>query len=89
MPKANADRRRKVPPIVAAVVQPVARRLARMEALLLEVRFEQDVQIKRLNKLHTLVDILTEHVTRRVGKGKQKRRPSSMAGTPLGRATES
>jgi hypothetical protein len=79
--KANTHHRRKVPPIVAAVVRPVARRLARMEALLLELRFEQDIQIKRLTKLHTLVDILTEHVTRLVRK--KKRRPSSMAGTPM------
>ena len=87
MPKANADRRPKVPPIVAAVVQPVARRLARMEALILEVRFEQDVQIKRLTKLHTLVELLTEHVT--LLRTKQKRRPSSMARAPLGREAES
>jgi len=49
-----------VPPVVAAVVQPVAKRLARMEALLLEMRFEQDVQAKRVNALKTQLELLTE-----------------------------
>lgn len=52
MSKLNTKRLRKshplvaavVPPVVAAVVQPVAKRLARIEALLIEMRFEQDVQ---------------------------------------------
>ena len=44
MPKAKTDRRRRVAPIVAAVVQPVAKRLSHMEALLIEMRYEQDVQ---------------------------------------------
>jgi hypothetical protein len=54
--------RRSVPPIVAAVVQPVARRLSRMEALLIEMRYEQDVQLKRFNALLTRLDALTEPV---------------------------
>ena len=52
--------RRSVPPIVAAVVQPVARRLSRMEALLIEMRYEQDVQLKRFNALLARLDALTE-----------------------------
>ena len=63
MPKANTGRRRKVfQPIVAAVVQPVARRLARMEALLIEMRHEQDVQLKRSTALQEQLDTLTEQV---------------------------
>jgi hypothetical protein len=58
MPKAPT-RRQKVQPIVAAVVQPVAKRLARIEALLLEMRHEQDVQLKRIKALTERVDALT------------------------------
>jgi hypothetical protein len=57
MPKAT---RRKTRPIVAAVVQPVAKRLARMEALLLEIRHEQDVKLKRIKALEQRVDTLTD-----------------------------
>jgi hypothetical protein len=68
MPKANLQRRRTlqpivaavVPPVVAAVVQPVAKRLARIEALLIEMRFEHDIQTKRINALKTQLDALTE-----------------------------
>ena len=63
MPKANAGRRRKVfHPIVAAVVQPVARRLARMEALLIEMRHEQDVQLKHSTLLQEQLDTLSDQV---------------------------
>ena len=61
MSKATA-RGRTALPIVAAVVQPVAKRLARMEALLIEMRYEQDVKLKRLNALQEQVDTLTEQV---------------------------
>jgi hypothetical protein len=57
----NARRRRKVPPIVAAVVQPVARRLSRIEGLLIEMRHEQDVHLRRITVLQEQVDTLTEH----------------------------
>jgi hypothetical protein len=40
-----------VRPLVAAVVQPVAKRLSRIEALLIEIRHEQDVQLRRVAKL--------------------------------------
>ena len=62
MPKENASRRRRVPPIVAAVVQPVAKRLSRMEALLVEIRHEQDVQLKRVAALHARLDTVSERV---------------------------
>ena len=60
--KVPSVRRRKLPPIVAAVVVPVAKRLARMEALLLEMRHEQDVKLKKLNELEVQLETLTEHV---------------------------
>jgi hypothetical protein len=62
MSKANTDRRRKVPPIVAVVLQPVAKRLSRMEALLFEMRHEQDVQLKRVSSLQAQLETLTEYV---------------------------
>jgi hypothetical protein len=65
MPRAQPDRRRRrrVAPIVAAVVQPVAKRLSRIEALLIEMRHEQDVQLKLSTGLQEQIDNLTEHVT--------------------------
>ena len=71
MTRAKTDRRRTVPPlvaavvppIVAAVVQPVAKRLSRMEALLIEMRHEQDVQLKRATALQVQLDALSEHVS--------------------------
>jgi hypothetical protein len=50
---------------VAAVVQPVARRLSRIEALLIEIRFELDVQLKRAIALQAQLDALTEQVSRK------------------------
>ena len=58
-----APRSPRIPPIVAAVVQPVARRLARIEDLLVEMRCEQDVQLKRVAALHAQIDNLTEQVS--------------------------
>jgi hypothetical protein len=70
LPNARTDRqpvkthgRRKVPPIVAAVVKPVANRLSRMEDLLIEMRHEQDVQLKRMTAVQRRVDALTEYVS--------------------------
>ena len=34
-----------------------------MEALLIEMRHEQDVQLKRLTALQRRVDVLTDHVS--------------------------
>jgi hypothetical protein len=58
-------RRRSVRPVVAAVVQPVAKRLSRMEALLIEMRYEQDVQLRRTAALQNQLDTLTELVSQR------------------------
>lgn len=63
MPKKNPGRRRRVSPILAAVVVPVTKRLSRIEALLIEVRHEQDVQLKRVTALRTDLDTVVEHVT--------------------------
>jgi hypothetical protein len=73
-------------PVVAAVVQPVAKRLARIEALLLEMRFEQDVLGKRLNAIKGQLEVLSE---RRVPKRQRPRhdeksraRPANTAALP-------
>ena len=58
--------RRKVPPIVATVLRPVSTRLARMEDLLIEMRGEQDVKLKKINKLQQQLDQLTETLKRRL-----------------------
>ena len=71
MKKGIVPRRRKALPIVAAVVQPVTRRLARMEALLLEMRHEQDVKLRRIGSLEAKLETLTEDVranTRRLSR---------------------
>jgi hypothetical protein len=49
-------------PLVAALVQPVTRRLARMEDLLIEMRHEQDVKLKHITGLQKQLDTLTEQV---------------------------
>jgi putative transposase len=56
---------RKVPPMVAAV-RPVSTRLSRMEDLLIEMRAEQDVKLKKINRLQQQFDELTETVKRRL-----------------------
>jgi len=61
--KQRPGRRHAVPPIVNAVVQPVTKRLARIEDLLLEVRNEEDVKLKRLDKIRKRLDDLTETVS--------------------------
>jgi len=48
-----------IPPVVAAVVRPVSTRLSRMEDLLIEMRHEQDVKLKKINKLQEQIDELT------------------------------
>jgi hypothetical protein len=57
--------RRRLPLIVAAVVRPVSTRLSRMEDLLIEMRAEQDVKLKKINRLQEQVDELTETIKRR------------------------
>lgn len=99
MPRANTKRRPRraldvdaivppvlaaiVPPVVAAVVQPVAKRLARIEALLIEMRFEYDIQTRRISALKDQVEVLTE---KRLSKRQRQRsedapaQPSNGAG---------
>jgi hypothetical protein len=57
--------RRKIPLMVAAVVQPVSKRLSWMEALLIEMRTEQDVKLRKIDKLQLQIDELTEALTRK------------------------
>jgi hypothetical protein len=54
--------RGRVPPIVAAVVRPVSIHLSRMEDLLIEMRAEQDVKLKKINKLQQQFDELAKTV---------------------------
>ena len=65
MPTRKIARRRKVLPVVAAVVQPVTKRLSRIEDLLTEIRHEQDVKHKKIAALQMQLDELTESVNRR------------------------
>ena len=57
--------RRHVSPPLAATVRLVSTRLSRMEDLLIEMRTEQDVKLRKINKLQQGVDELTEAVRRR------------------------
>jgi hypothetical protein len=75
MAKPRVPRRRRFAPFVAAVVQPVARRLARLEALLLEVRFEQDVQLKRVAALQLKIDMLADDVEETRARKSQRKTP--------------
>jgi hypothetical protein len=60
MPK-NKTTRLAIPHVVAAaIVRPVSTRLSRMEDLLIEMRHEQDVKLKKINRLQERVDLLTE-----------------------------
>ena len=56
--------RRPIPILVAAVVQPVTKRLARMEDLLLEMRHEQDVQLKRVSALQANIETLIDQLNK-------------------------
>jgi hypothetical protein len=58
MPKKKKTVRVPIPPIIAAVVRPVTTRLSRMEDLLIEMRYEQDVRLKKIDKLQQQVDEL-------------------------------
>jgi hypothetical protein len=62
MLKENTPRRRSTLPVVAAALQPVTKRLARMEALLIEMRHEQDVKFKRLAALQAQIDGVAERI---------------------------
>ena len=58
--------RRKIPSRFAAVVRPVSTRLSRMEALLIEMRSEQDVKLKKINKLQQQFEELAATVKRKL-----------------------
>ena len=57
---------RKVPAIIAAVVRLVSTRLSRMEDLLIEMRAEQDVNLKKIKRLQDQFDELLRTVKRRL-----------------------
>ena len=73
MEKQNTLRRRKVP-AVGAAVQPVAKRLTRMEALLIEMRHEQDVKLKRIRALELQLTELIGHVKATANRRRATRR---------------
>ncbi len=54
----NKTRRQTVPHVLVAVVQPVTRRLSRIEDLLIEMRGEQDRHLKRIAKVERRIDDL-------------------------------
>jgi hypothetical protein len=62
MPATKETRRPNVPPVVVAVVQPVTRRLSRIEDLLIEMRGVQDIHLKRIAALQKQLDDLSEKV---------------------------
>jgi hypothetical protein len=62
MLKGNAPQRKSTLPVVAAVLQPVTKRLARMEAILIEMRYEQDIKLKRLSALEAQIDGVAESI---------------------------
>ena len=64
MPTRKIARRRKVLPVVAAVVHPVTKRLSRIEDMLTEIRNEQDVKRKKIGALQVQLDELAESVKR-------------------------
>ena len=68
-----------VPPVVAKVVQPVAKRLSRIETLLLEMRFEQDLQAKRVNALKEKLETLTERRASKRQRPANQHRPTQPA----------
>jgi hypothetical protein len=74
-----------VPPLVAAVLQPVAKRLSRIEDLLFEMRFEQDLQAKRVSVLKEKLDALTEHRVPRRARPASQNRPGQFE--PIGPTT--
>jgi hypothetical protein len=64
MPKKKKPRAT-ILPVVAAIVRPVHSRLSRMEDLLVEMRHEQLVALRKLSRLQEPVDALTEALRRR------------------------
>jgi hypothetical protein len=66
MPATKETRRPKVPPVVIAVVQPVTRRLSKIEDLLIEMRGVQDTHLKHIAALQKQLDELSEKVEKAI-----------------------
>jgi hypothetical protein len=66
MPATKETRRPKVSPVVVAVVQPVTRRLSRIEDLLIEMRGVQDTHLKHIAALQKQLDELSEKVEKAI-----------------------
>jgi hypothetical protein len=62
MPRDTPHRLARLPLVTKTDLMPIAERLARMETLILEMRFEQDAGLKRLAKLTRQVDAIAEGV---------------------------
>jgi hypothetical protein len=68
MPTKKKALRPKVPHVVVAVVQPVTKRLARIEDLLIEIRGEQDRHLKQISTLQRQLDALSGTVEEHLSK---------------------
>ena len=66
MPLKKKIRRPTVPRVVVAVVQPVTKRLSRIEELLIEMRGVQDTHLKRIAALQKQLDELSERVEKAI-----------------------
>ena len=66
MPLRKEIRRPRIPRVVVAVVQPVTRRLSRIEDLLIEMRGVQDTHLKRIATLQKQLDELSEKVEKAI-----------------------
>jgi hypothetical protein len=62
MPTRKKSQQPEVPRLVVAVVQPVTRRLSRIEDLLIEVRGVLDTHLKRISTLQRQLNELEETV---------------------------
>ena len=70
MPAKKKTSRPQVPQVLVAVVQPVTRRLSRIEDLLIEMRGVQDTHLKRIAALQKQLDELSEKVEKRFERSK-------------------
>lgn len=68
MPTKKKALRPKVPRVVLAVVQPVAKRLSRIEDLLIEMRGEQDRHLKQISAIQRQLDALSGTVEEHLAK---------------------
>ncbi len=60
MSMATINVRQRLPPVVAAVIRPVSTRLSRMEDLIIEMRTEQEVKLKKIVRLQDQINGLQE-----------------------------